>query len=82
MNLTQLVLKETTLSSWQDMTHLVIWMPKPGGGLKSLKVTLGSDEPATALDSTTHRMTGTRADRPELIARFPDLEELNSSPVS
>jgi hypothetical protein len=81
-NLQHLVLKETTITTWQDMTNLATWLSKPKSGLKSLKVTFKPDQSASSATTSTPRMTGTRADRVGLIARFPDLEELNSSPVS
>jgi hypothetical protein len=70
--LKELVIKETTLNDEPIV-------------LKSLKISSRIDVEEGVPErssSDRHRLSGTRADRAGLIARFRGLEELNSSPVS
>jgi hypothetical protein len=80
--LEELVLKETTVDDWHSLTNLSTWFSGSSGGLESLKISIIRDVSISLQDGDRTRLSGTRADRAGLVARFPSLEELNSLPVS
>ena len=83
--LKELVIKETTLDDWENLGNLASWFDHEPIVLKRLKISSRIDvegEVQERLSPDRHRLSGTRADRAGLIARFRGLEELNSSPVS
>jgi len=83
--LQELVIKETTLDDWENLGNLASWFDHEPVVLKSLKISSRIDVEEGVPErssSDRQRLSGTRADRAGLVARFRGLEELNSSPVS
>jgi hypothetical protein len=83
--LQELVIKETTLDDWENLGNLASWFDHEPVVLKSLKISSRVDDEGEVAErppSDGQRLSGTRADRAGLVARFRGLEELNSSPVS
>lgn len=83
--LQELVIKETTLDDWENLANLASWFDHEPVALKTLKISSRVDDEGEVQErssSDRQRLSGTRADRAGLVARFQGLEELNSSPVS
>jgi hypothetical protein len=83
--LKELVIKETTLDDWENLGNLASWFDHEPIVLKSLKISSRVDDEGEVAEKPPpdrQRLSGTRADRAGLVARFQGLEELNSSPVS
>ncbi|KAG7553661.1 hypothetical protein FFLO_02946 [Filobasidium floriforme] len=83
--LQELVIKETTLDDWKDLGNLASWFDHEPVVLKSLKISSRVDDEGEVQERSSpdrQRLSGTRADRAGLVARFRGLGELNSSPVT
>ena len=82
--LQELVIKETLLDDWENLGNLATWFEHDPTALESLKISPRIEEEGVRSEDghNRQRLSGTRADRAALVARFKGLKELNSSPVS